>query len=104
MIIMSKLRRFYEESNLHYITCSTYRRIRAFDSPGWRTYALLACVRCGALPWDGPGGAYIMFFVMCAIWSGGAHMRCWHVCGVEIPPLAGRARNAAWRGALKCQQ
>lgn len=29
---MSRLRRCYEGSNLHYITCSTYRRTRAFDS------------------------------------------------------------------------
>jgi putative transposase len=29
---MPKLRRFYEGTNLHYISCSTYRRTRAFDS------------------------------------------------------------------------
>ena len=42
MIIMSKLRRFYEESNLHYITCSIYRRTRAFDSDGWHTLFVTA--------------------------------------------------------------
>lgn len=29
---MHRLRRYYEESHLHYITCSTYRRSKVFDS------------------------------------------------------------------------
>jgi REP-associated tyrosine transposase len=29
---MAKLRRFFESRNIHFITCSTYRRTRVFDS------------------------------------------------------------------------